>query len=221
MLDAHAVSWKYYTPRNKTNTPGALWNAFAAIPAVRYGSEWTTNISTPETNIFADITNQQLATLSWVVPDQEDSDHPHKLKGEYDGPEWVAQVVNAVGTSGYWDSTAIVILWDDWGGFYDHVPPAFLDDAGGLGFRVPMIVVSPYVPAGRVVHTQYEFGSILKFVEQTFNLGSLGTTDVRATSLGDVFDFTRPPRTFAPIPSSRSRAYFLHRPPSDEPVDSD
>jgi phospholipase C len=222
LLDAAGVSWKYYVPLHKGGgIAGALWNAFDVIPAVRYGPEWVNNVTMPETRIFDDITYGRLPALSWVVPSQQDSDHPHRLKGVYTGPEWVASVVNAIGQSPYWNSTAIVILWDDWGGFYDHVPPAFLDDAGGLGFRVPMIVVSPYVAAGSIDHTQYEFGSVLKFVEETFNLGSLGTTDARATSIGGMFNFSRPPRKFTVIGSDRSRTYFLHRPPDEDPVDSE
>jgi phospholipase C len=221
LLDARSVSWKYYTPPHRGNTPGALWNAFDAVAAVRYGSEWTTNISIPETNIFSDITNGQLAAVSWVIPDQVNSDHPQSTHSEYDGPSWVASVVNAIGTSGYWNSTAIIILWDDWGGFYDHEPPAFFDNAGGLGFRVPMIAVAAYVKPGRISHTQYEFGSVLKYVEQTFNLGSLGTTDARATSIGNLFNLAQPPLPFKPIPSMRSRNYFIHRMPSYSPVDTE
>jgi phospholipase C len=221
LLDAKGVSWKYYAPVYKAGAVGGLWNAFAAIQAVREGPEWTTNISIPTTNIFTDISNNSLPALSWVIPDQPNSDHPGDNHGVDDGPSWVASVVNAVGNSSYWNSTAIIIVWDDWGGFYDHVPPPFFDTAGGLGFRVPMIVVSPYVPAGTISHTQYEFGSILKFIEGTFKLGSLGTTDVRAKSIGNVFDFKQSPRTFTPIPSRKSVNYFLREPPSGNPVDTE
>ncbi|HEU5480269.1 MAG TPA: alkaline phosphatase family protein, partial [Candidatus Tumulicola sp.] len=220
LLDAAGVSWKYYTPAYKNDTVGALWDAFAAIQAVRKGPEWNTNISKPETNVLTDAANGTLPAVSWVIPDQIDSDHPHSPNGQDDGPSWVANVVNAIGGGSDWNSTAIVILWDDWGGYYDHVPPPFFDNAGGLGFRVPMIVVSPYVKAGTIAHTQYEFGSILKFVEQTFNLGSLGTTDVRATSIGNVFNFKMRPRRFHPIATLHTRAFFLHHPPDDEPVDT-
>ncbi len=220
LLDAKHVSWKYYTPPYKIDTEGQLWNAFAAIDAVRYGPEWNTNISSPETNVLTDFSAGSLPAMSWVIPDANESDHPWGPNGHDDGPAWIAQVVNAVGGSPYWNSTAIVVVWDDWGGFYDHEPPPFHDDAAGLGFRVPMLIVSPYVPAGTIAHTQYEFGSILKFVEQTFKLGSMGTTDVRATSIGNVFNFNQAPRAFAPIPAARSRAYFLHRPPSYAPVDT-
>ncbi|MGA8533395.1 MAG: alkaline phosphatase family protein [Candidatus Tumulicola sp.] len=227
LLDAKKTSWKYYAPPYTPASPnaGTLWNAFAAIHAVRYGPDWN-NISTPETNIFTDITNGQLPALSWLIPEQPNSDHPNgKYSPDY-GPSWVAQVVNAVGQSPYWNSTAICVLWDDWGGFYDHEPPPILDKTAdgtvyGLGFRVPLIVISPYVPAGKISHTQYEFGSILKFVETTFSLGSLGTTDVRATSIGNMFNFKQKPRPFKVVPAKRSRQYFLHQPESNLPVDSD
>jgi phospholipase C len=225
LLDAKQVTWKYYAPTYKPNYSGGLWNAFAAIHDVRYGPDWN-NISTPETNILTDITNNSLPQLSWVIPEQPISDHPNGPKGADNGPSWVAQVVNAIGQSSYWNSTAVIIVWDDWGGFYDHEPPPPLDKTAdgtvyGLGFRVPMIVVSPFVPKGEISHTQYEFGSILKFVEGTFKLGSLGTTDARAVSIGNVFNFKQSPRKFAPIPSERSRRYFLEMRHSSLPVDSD
>ena len=131
-----------------------------------------------------------------MIPEDKNSDHPgDHLQGNVDlGPQWVASVANAVGQSGYWDSSVVVVIWDDWGGFYDNAKPPFQDNYGGLGFRVPMLVISPYDRTGSgknggfVSHTQYEFGSILKYIEDTFSLGSLGTTDVRATSIGNVFE---------------------------------
>jgi phospholipase C len=221
LLDKHKVTWKYYAPLHKPGTIGVMWNAFAAIDAVYNGPEWTTNVSMPETNILTDVTSGKLPMLSWVIPTSQDSDHPWTSHGVDDGPSWVAQVVNAIGQSSYWNSTAIIILWDDWGGFYDHVPPAFFDDAGGLGFRVPVIIVSPYVKAGSIAHTQYEFGSILKFIEGRFGLGSLGTTDKRATSIGGLFNLNQKPIPFQVIPSVRSREYFLHKAPDYHPVDTE
>ncbi len=239
LLDTAGVSWKYYTPcfvgspsggdcpgsqRCKT-CGGALLNAFDVIYPVRYGKEWGTNVSMPETNIFTDVSDGTLPAVSWVIPEDCNSDH----LGEEDqtgkacdnGPEWVASVVNAVGQSSYWNSTAIVILWDDWGGLYDNAAPPCLskshcrDDQGGLGLRVPMIVVSPYAKlgkssqAGYISHTQYEFASILKYVENNFNLGSLGTTDQRATSIDDVFNYDQKPRAFTVIPSQHDAQYFI------------
>jgi phospholipase C len=221
LLDAKSVSWKYYTPDIHTHG-GDLWNAFDAISAVRNSSEWQTNVSSPETNIFTDISSHSLPAVSWVIPDGQNSDHPAQRLWEQKkdtGPSWVAQVVNAVGHSAYWKSTAIVVTWDDWGGWYDHVAPPQLD-YNGLGFRIPMIVVSPYAKAGVVSHTQYEFGSILRFVEDSFNLGRLGTTDVRANSINDAFDFSQKPRRFTTIRAKYPKTFFEHQRPSGEPVDT-
>ncbi|MFZ0573077.1 MAG: alkaline phosphatase family protein [Candidatus Cybelea sp.] len=223
LLDAKSITWKYYSPPEPHGT-GALWDAFDAIEAVRDGPEWKTNVTHQPTVIFSDISNGTLPAVSWVVPDDVNSDHPGDASDT--GPSWVASIVNAVGESKYWHSTAIIVVWDDWGGFYDHVRPPFFDRWGGLGFRVPMLIVSAYSREGTskqrgyVSHTQYEFGSILKFVEHIWGLGRLGTTDSRATSIIDCFDFAQSPRTFKRIPSSYSQQYFEHQPPSYEPVDS-
>jgi phospholipase C len=224
VLDAKKVSWKYYSPQVRRGA-GGLWNAFDAIKVVREGAEWQTKITTSNKQIFTDIQDGKLPAMSWVVPDVIDSDHPGNYSDS--GPSWVASVVNAIGESPYWDSTAIVVVWDDWGGFYDHVRPPFRDNMGGLGFRVPALVISPYARrgdgsgGGYISHTQYEFGSILKFAEATFGLASIGTTDQRAKSIGDVFDFTQKPRTFKRISAKYSRAHFLREPPSYEPVDTE
>ncbi len=219
LLDAKSVSWKYYTPPlNGGGLAGDYWDAFDVIYPVRNGPEWTTNISSPEKNIFKDIKGGRLASVSWVIPDGANSDHSG-LAPRDTGPSWVAQVVNAIGKSKYWNSTAIIIVWDDWGGWYDHVAPPQLDYAG-LGFRVPMIVVSPYAIPDNVSHTQYEFGSIVKFVEQVWNLGSLGTTDGRANSMTDMFNFSQSPLPFKVIPAKYSRSFFEHQPPSNQPLDT-
>jgi phospholipase C len=223
LLDAKSISWRYYCPPVFGGT-GNMWNAFDPIKAVREGPEWGVNVTDSDTQIFTDISKGVLPAVTWVIPDGEDSDHPGQQ--EDDGPSWVASLVNAVGQSSYWNTSAIIIVWDDWGGFYDSFPPPLQDHWGGLGFRVPMMIVSPYAregsgSGGYVSHTQYEFGSILKFIEGTFGLGSLGTTDVRANSLVDSFDFTQQPRSFSVIPSKRNKAYFIHRGPTHVPVDSE
>ncbi len=224
LLDAKSVSWKYYVspyhPKTGIPAAGSLWNAFAAIKSVRYGPEWTTNVSIPQTNVCNDVNNGTLPAVSWVIPDQVDSDHPRTKDGTDTGPDWIASVVNKIGKSPYWNSTAIVIVWDDWGGFFDHVPPK-LYGSGQLGFRVPALIVSPYVAKGKIAQTDYEFGSILKFVEQTFGLGSLGTTDVRATSIANAFAFSKRPRSFTPIPTNRTCDYFIRRGPSYQALDTE
>ncbi|HZV77737.1 MAG TPA: alkaline phosphatase family protein, partial [Candidatus Babeliales bacterium] len=190
-LDAANISWRYYVPP-VSNLGGKAWTEFGAIKAVRYGPDWK-NVVTPETAVLSDIHAGRLPQVAWVIPDIANSDHPGS--GSNTGPSWVASVVNAIGESAYWKSTAIVLLWDDWGGWYDDAPPPQLDFRG-LAIRVPCLVVSPYARIaagaknGYVSHTQYESGSVLKLIEEIFGLppvgpARLGYTDTRAASLID------------------------------------
>jgi phospholipase C len=207
VLDAARVSWKFYVAGLLDDFSGGVWNGFDAIKSVRHGADWK-NVSTPNTKIFDDIKKGNLPAVSWVIPFLPDSDHP--ASGNNKGPSWVTSVVNAIGKSQYWKSTAIVVMWDDWGGYYDNVPPPQLDYTS-LGMRVPMIVISPYAKQHFVSKTQYEFGSVLKFIEQNFGAGSLGSTDVRANSIGDVFDFSQKAGKFQPFAAPFGESYFLHR----------
>jgi phospholipase C len=211
LLDANSISWKYYVPI-RSSSFGKLMNAFDLVYPVRYGPEWGTNVTWPETNIFNDISNGTLPEMSWVIPEENNSDHPGTSQDN--GPQWVASVVNAIGESPYWNTTAIIIVWDDWGGFYDNKAPP-VKDYGGLGLRVPAIIVSPYARAGYISPTQYEFGSILKYIEGNWNLGSLGTTDSRATSILDCFNYGQKPIPFSPIPSSFGKSRFLREKPTN------
>lgn len=220
LLDTEQISWKYYVG---ARLKGFIWSPFASIKYVYHGPDWNVNIIQPQTQIFSDITNGNLAAVSWVTPSKLDSDHPGAHSDT--GPSWVTSVVNAIGESPYWDSTAIIILWDDWGGFFDDAAPPQLDYRG-LGVRVPCLIVSAYARRGVVVHTQYEFGSILKFIREVFGLPPLGPTsagytDTRANSVSDSFDFAAPPRRFKSIPSKYPKTYFLHEPRSDELLDDD
>src|SRR5262249_15808357 len=112
------------------------------------------------------------------------------------GENWTVQQINAVMNGPLWNSTVIFLTWDDFGGFYDPAPPPGLDHYG-LGPRVPMIIISPYALAGKVIHTQYEFGSVLKFIETRFNLGSLSLRDANANDMTDSFNFNQQP--LAPV----------------------
>jgi phospholipase C len=226
-LDAAHVSWKYYASPLGT-VPGDVWSEFSSIRAVRYGPDWK-NVISPQIRVLHDVHEGALADVSWVTPDWIDSDHTGS--GYNRGPSWVTSVVNAIGESPYWKSTVIVVLWDDWGGWYDNAPPP-QRDFRGLGIRVPCIVISPYdrvaagAKAGYISHTQYEFGSILKLVEEIYNLPpvgppSRGFTDTRAASMLDVFDFTQAPRAFSPIPARYPESRFLDERPSYIPPDSD
>jgi len=207
--DAAGVSWGYYTA--DVNGDGGLWSGYQAIRHIRYGPDWTNDVKTPQTQFFTDIQNGNLPAISWVTPTCANSDHAGC--GSNTGPSWVTSLVNAIGQSKYWNSTAIFIFWDDYGGWYDHVAPKKLD-YDGLGFRIPMIIISPYAKQGYVSHVPYEHGSILKFTEDQFGLGRLAATDNRATSPEtDCFDFSKPPRKFSPFKAEYDRNFFLQQPP--------
>jgi phospholipase C len=203
LLDAKGLSWRYY----QDHRADGLWNAFDSIRHVRYGQDYR-NVVWPTTTILTDIANSDLANVAWVMPPTEDSDHAGP-GASVNGPTWVAAIVNAIGRSRYWDQTAIIITWDDWGGWYDHVRPTIYNSYE-LGFRVPLIVISPYAKKAYVSHVHHEFGSILKFVEDRFDLGSLGTTDARSDDLKDCFDFLHQRREFV-----RIKAPQFHPSPSD------
>jgi len=208
-LDAAGVSWAYYAT-SYSGYPG-LWSAYQAIKHIYYGPDWKNDIRSQPSQVLIDISKGKLRSVSWVTPTWPNSDHAGS--GSNTGPSWVASIVNAIGESKYWKTTAIFVFWDDYGGWYDSQPPAYAD-YDGLGFRLPMLIISPYAEAGYVSHIHYEHGSILKFVEDVFGLGRLAAADVRANSPAkDCFDFYQPARKFVPIKSPYDRAYFLRQPP--------
>jgi phospholipase C len=220
VLDRAAISWKIYATKV---VGGGMWEPFEEIKSVRYGPDWRTNVIAPQTTILTDPGKGQLADVTWVTPSKKDSDHPGNHSDA--GPSWVASVVNAIGESSYWNTSAIVVVWDDWGGWYDNAKPPQLDYRG-LGFRVPCLIISPYAKTGYVDDTQYEYASILKFIEEVYNLPNIGPasemyTDARAKGLDNAFDFSQQPRAFVKIGGKYPLAHFLHEPPSNEPVDTE
>jgi phospholipase C len=219
LLNQRLVSWKYYAP-----SAGSIWTAPNAIQhmcgpnaappnaTACIGSDWTNNVvlatALNPAPVLADIANGRLASVSWVIPNGLSSDHAQGNDGS--GPSWVASVVNAIGNSPYWPDTTIIITWDDWGGWYDHVPPPQIINSYEYGFRVPMIVVSPYAKPAHISHMNHDFGSILKFVEETFGLPSLGYADYRADDLSDCFDFNQKPLAYQTIAAPLKADYFLN-----------
>jgi phospholipase C len=213
--DNAGVSWAFYT--NNIDGDGGMWSAYQANKYVYYGSDWASDIITPQTQFFSDVSNGKLRQISWITPTCENSDHAGC--GSNTGPAWVASLVNAIGESKYWNSTVIFIFWDDYGGWYDPEPPAY-EDYDGLGMRLPMLVVSAYAKKGYVSHTHYEHGTILKFIEKLFGLPAMAAADKRANPPDDAFRFDKPPRKFKVIPTVLGKDYFMHQPPDLRPPDS-
>jgi phospholipase C len=182
------ISWKYYA-QDKQNTGGYSWNSYDAINHIRNSSYWTTNV-VPYSQFVTDAQNGNLPAVSWVTPSFGDSEHPPSSVCQ--GENWSVQQINAVMQGPEWSSSAIFLTWDDFGGFYDHVAPPKVDTLG-LGERVPMIIISPYAKAGFISHTQYEFSSVLKFIEERFNLPFLTSRDADANDTTDSFNFNQTP----------------------------
>jgi phospholipase C len=228
LLDAANITWRYYAP-----SAGSIWTGPNAIQHMCgpnatppnatqcVGSNWTgtspkvvLNQTQSNAQILSDIANSQLAQVSWAIPDGQDSDHA--LNNNGCGPSWVTSIVNAIGNSPYWSNTAIVITWDDWGGWYDHVAPQILNSYE-YGFRVPMILISPYAKQAYISHVTHDFGSILKFIESNFNLPSLGYADAPADNLSDCFNFSQTATQFqsVPPPSNDAQCKSDPSPPTD------
>ncbi len=216
-LDAAGLTWRYYAPA--PGSSGSLWSAYQAIDYIFNGPEWATNVISPQTQILTDPANGTLANVTWVVPDAADSDHAGTKSNT--GPQWVASVVNAIGESPFWDSTAIFVVWDDWGGWYDHVPPPQLDN-DGLGIRVPLLCISPFAKTNYVSHVQLETASLLRFAEDTFGLAQLAAADTRAADAGgDCLNYGVKRRPFVKLRTKVAPSAFLRRPPSFAPPDDD
>jgi phospholipase C len=275
------VTWKYYTNENQSSTNG-IWNAPAAIypiclpngdsPVPRcLGSDYINDVVVNNpAQVLLDlgaISSQgcALRNVSWVIPNGDRSDHPGFEKGQNNsnqiegGPAWVADIINAVGTSPctdevnkqnvpYWQDTAIFVVWDDWGGFWDHVapyevlinnPPTQNCDptvtfgCGYVsGFRVPFLVVSAYTPAGYVsgdTRTQgeqpkytHDFGSILAFIENNFKLGFINPCYQFADfNAPDRANSNTPLSDFFPISSNQPRQFQAITLPAGSPSATD
>ena len=190
LAEAHAkrgTTWKHYATTTAIPAPFSGEQAFNGFINSK---RWWNHRWTPTVSVIADAQFGRIPNFAWVKPPCVDaSDHPGTGNG---GPSWVEDVVNAIGSNrNQWNETAIFVLWDDWGGFYDHVipPPRRAWDNLGPGLRTPLLVISPYVRPGTVAHGRADYGSVLRFVEQVEGVRSLGAIDEHSPDLVGYFDF--------------------------------
>jgi len=240
-LDQHSITWKYYAP-----SAGSIWTAPNSIQNICVpqfankkqttlkctGAEWNANVDLKlkGADVLNDIANCNLASVSWVIPNGSWSDHPGP-NNQY-GPSWVTAVINAIGQNPtcaagtsdagetLWNDTAIIVTWDDWGGWSDNQPaiirgslPCSSNDCQGdyqLGFRVPLLVVSAYTPQGFIDNGNYDFGSILRTIQGIYGIpqGALGFADARSgTDLSNFF--TGSFRSYSAVPAVEPASFFL------------
>ena len=208
LLNAKNLNWRVYEPWLKYNI-----DSLDSIKSIRYSNYFPAVKTTLNGNAYfrhpvaqfgRDLNSKspynRLAAVTWFLPSPDESDHAGPLVFGA-GAGYVANLVNQIGRSPDWSTTVIFVTWDDWGGVYDHVPPYVVRDASGVGFRVPLLVISPYTKPGCVIHANNEFGTILRFTEDAFGLGSLYGVD-NSPYLGDLnacFNWTSPPQAFRSI----------------------
>ncbi len=196
-LEEAGISWAYYSA--VPGQAGYFWNALNAMANVFHTDLWREGDTIRAVDdLVRDIRAERIPAVTWVTPRFELSDHPPE--STCFAHDWLTDVINALMKSSMWEHTALFLTWDEWGGFYDHVPPPEVDDIG-LGFRVPMLVISPYAKRGYVDDARGEFSSPLKFIEDNWGLPYLTTRIERTHNFEHVFDFDRNPRKDArPLP---------------------
>jgi phospholipase C len=220
LLNRAGVNWRYYLaegmepdcrddgeetcpPEIQLATVPSIWNPLPNFDTVQ-GDGQVGNV-VPFDQFFLDVKNGHLPSVAWIIPDQVVSEHPPARVST--GEAYVTAIINTLMQSPDWSSMAIFLTWDDWGGFYDHVPPPVVD-ANGYGIRVPGLVISPYAKAGFIDHQTLSFDAYVKFIEDAFLDGERldpatdGRPDPRisvrenASILGDLredFDFDQTP----------------------------
>jgi phospholipase C len=213
LLHRYGVSWKYYiaSDAGPDNNTLPIWNVLPSFTTVHDDGQLD-NVQ-PVSHLYADLNDGTLPAVSWVAPSVDESDHPAAPIST--GQTYVTQLINAIMQSSAWDSSAIFLAWDDWGGFYDHVPPPRIDGLG-YGPRVPALLISPYAKRGYIDHQTLSFDAYLKFIEDDFLNGQRldprtdGRPDPRpdvrenVAQLGNLiseFDFSGPRRAPLILPT--------------------
>jgi phospholipase C len=190
-LERAGVSWKYYVTNDRWQ------DVLQSVRHVRYGPMWK-KVQDPS-RFLTDLRAGALPQVSWLIPPEGYNEHPGLGVSVCAGENWTVQQLNAIQRSPYWPHTLVVVVWDDFGGFYDHVPPPQYDIMG-LGPRTPALIISPWTRAGSsrdggsIDSTVYESSSVLRVIEQRFGLAPMTTRDATADPLSGALDFTHAPR---------------------------
>ena len=183
MLTARGITWKEY--RGNTSWVQPL----SEVQHVRFSPKYRNVV--PNTSFLPDLQGGRLPQVSWLTPPMQLSDHPpHSI---CEGENWLVDTMNELMRSKYWSSTAVVVTWDDYGGFFDHVPPPH-PDIYGFGPRVPALIISPWAKRGVIDHQEMDFASVLRLIETIFRMQPMTERDAQASDMLSAFDFRSAPR---------------------------
>ena len=210
-LSAKGVDWAYYAAA--PGVPGHHWSAYNGVSQVFHSSLWHEH-QRDVAHVIDDAKAGRLPPVTWVTPRFELSDHPPASSAF--AHNWVSDVVEAVMKSDEWKHTAIFLTWDEWGGFYDHVKPPTVDEFG-LGYRVPLLTISPYTVRGTIDDVTGEFSTPLRFIADNWGLPHLTPRIAKTHNFEHVFDFSKSPRPPS-ITGRRAKTYGnYHTFPADFP----
>jgi phospholipase C len=185
LLEERGISWRYYQGGH------SQMKVMDGIRHVRFGPMWQKVVDNEE--FLGDVRDGDLPQVSWLIPPDGLNDHPRGGRASMcAGENWTVEIMNGLQRSPYWERTAVILTWDDFGGFYDHVAPPHID-IYGLGPRVPALVMSPWARPGYIDSRTYEFSSVLRFIERIFRLPAMTERDRRSNDMLDAFDFQQEP----------------------------
>lgn len=220
-LEGAGITWKFYvqnydptiTYRNLGNV-GNRASQVVWVPLLNFDRFLDDpNLSSHIVDLkqyYIDLRQGTLPSVAYIVPSGA-SEHPPQHPSS--GQRFVKTLIQELMRSSSWDSSAFILLYDDWGGWYDHVAPPQVDEYG-YGFRVPGLLVSPYAKKGYVDNTELDFTSILKFIEANWNVASLAERDAKANNFLSAFDFTQPPRRAVFLSLSRENVAAAKKDPT-------
>ena len=210
-LEARGISWKFYvqnydpliTYRSLSQVSGnrasqVIWVPLLNIDRFLDDPKLSSHI-VDMNEYFVDLENGTLPEVAYIAPSGASEHPPGSIRS---GQKFVKSLIQALMRSDSWDSSAFLLLYDDWGGWYDHVAPPQVDE-NGFGMRVPGLLISPYARRGYIDSTLLDFTSVLKFIEENWDLKPIAARDTEAKSFMSAFDFSMSPREPVFIPFER------------------
>ena len=198
-LAAKGISWRYYSEPSSFHSPLPLYFKTLASNRAAQGQFVALN------RLFTDIQTGDIAQVTYVDPEDSSTISEHPAENVSLGESWTKNLIELIMSSSVWSTSAIFLTWDESGGYYDHVPPPQVDE-WGYGFRVPMLVISPYAKRGSIDHAVMDHTSIMKFIADNWKLRYVTSREGSADNMSATFDFAKLSSSTSTAPSMEMRA---------------